>query len=249
MIVYHGSYTEIVNIDLSRTTPNKDFGRGFYVTKVRGQAEKWAARKGEKYGNTGAVSGFKFNENAFFDSAYKTLRFSGYTDEWFDFVVANRNNESASPAHDYDIVEGPVADDYISSRISRYLRGGISREAFFDGLTQYPDSHQICFCTSRSLCEIERVNLLALCDIEDIGKSIITALVNDYGLPELESEDLYFTSDTYANLSDENTGLYKKSWQEVYEMVKNEKLEGVVPVMPMTMDGTVPLIKSNNKIK
>ena len=34
MIVYHGSYTEIIEIDLSQTTPNKDFGRGFYVTKI-----------------------------------------------------------------------------------------------------------------------------------------------------------------------------------------------------------------------
>jgi len=40
MIVYHGSYTEIVEIDLSQATPNKDFGRGFYVTKIREQAEK-----------------------------------------------------------------------------------------------------------------------------------------------------------------------------------------------------------------
>jgi len=64
MIVYHGSYTEIFEIDLSKTTPDKDFGRGFYVTKVREQAEKWAARKGEKYGSEGVVSGFKLNESA-----------------------------------------------------------------------------------------------------------------------------------------------------------------------------------------
>jgi len=226
MIVYHGSYTEIVQVDLTKATPSKDFGRGFYVTGVREQAEKWAARKGEKYGNSGVVSGFKFNENTFFDGSCKTLRFSGYTEEWFDFVVANRNNESTSPVHDYDIVEGPVADDYIASRISWYLRGGISKEAFFSDLAKYPDSHQICFCTGRSLGELERVNLLALCDIEDTGKSIITALVNDYDLPELESEDLYFTSDTYANLSDENTRLYEKSWLEVYEMLRREKRLG-----------------------
>jgi len=104
MIVYHGSHVEILEIDLSKSTPNKDFGRGFYVTKTREQAGKWAARKGEKYGEKGIVSCFRFNENAFLDNDYKTLRFSGYTDEWFEFVVANRNNESVTPVHSYDTV-------------------------------------------------------------------------------------------------------------------------------------------------
>ena len=224
MIVYHGNYIDIVEIDLSKTTPNKDFGRGFYVTRVREQAEKWAARKGEKYGNKGVVSGFKLNENVFSDDNYQILRFSGYTEEWFDFVAANRNSETAFPVHDYDIVEGPVADDYVASRISRYLRGKISRDEFFDDLTKYPESHQICFCTGKSLVELERVDLLALCDIEDIGKSVITCLMDDYGLPELESEDLYFSSDVYAELSDESTKLYEKPWREVYEMLKKEKM-------------------------
>jgi len=224
MIVYHGSYVEVVEIDLSKTTPNKDFGRGFYVTKVREQAEKWAARKGEKYGNEGVVSGFKLNESVFSDDNYKILRFAGYTDEWFDFVVANRNNETAFSVHDYDIVEGPVADDYIASRISRYLRGKISREAFFEDLAKYPKSHQICFCTGKSLGELERVNLSALCDIEDIGKSVITSLINDYDMPELAAEDLYFSSDAYAKLADECAKLYEKPWLEVYEMLKKEKM-------------------------
>jgi len=223
MIVYHGSYTEILEIDLSKTTPNKDFGKGFYVTKVREQAEKWAARKGEKYGGKGVVSGFRFNENAFLDNNYKTLRFSGYTDEWFDFVVANRNNESVAAIHDYDIVEGPIADDYIASRISKYIRGKISKEEFFEELAKYPESHQICFGTSKSLGEIERIDLLALCDIEDIGQFIIISLMNDYNLTELKAEDLYFTSDTYANLCDETTKLYEKTSRELYEMLKREK--------------------------
>jgi hypothetical protein len=33
MIVYHGSYIEIKEIDLSLCEPRKDFGQGFYVTK------------------------------------------------------------------------------------------------------------------------------------------------------------------------------------------------------------------------
>ena len=39
MEVFHGSYTEIESIDLSKCQANKDFGKGFYVTKFLKQAE------------------------------------------------------------------------------------------------------------------------------------------------------------------------------------------------------------------
>jgi hypothetical protein len=222
MIIYHGSYEEIVKSDLSKSVPNKDFGRGFYTTKKREQAEIWARRRGEHHGTSGFVSDFDFNENAFFDNNYKTLRFTGYTEEWFDFVVSNRNRKIALPVHDYDIVEGPVADDDIFNRIDNYLNGKISKKDFLADLAQFPDSHQICFCTVKSLHSIERVKQ-ALYDIRKIGMSIVDSIATDYNLSEADSEDLYFTSDTYAKLSDENTILHKKPWLEIYEMLKKER--------------------------
>ena len=42
MKVYHGSYTEISEIDLLKCKEGKDFGRGFYVTNILLQAEFWA---------------------------------------------------------------------------------------------------------------------------------------------------------------------------------------------------------------
>jgi hypothetical protein len=48
MKVYHGSYIKIDKIDLSKSQPRKDFGKGFYVTKFRKHAENWAAIIGEK---------------------------------------------------------------------------------------------------------------------------------------------------------------------------------------------------------
>jgi hypothetical protein len=41
MIVYHGSYIEIEDVDLSKCEPHKDFGQGFYVTKNKKHAETW----------------------------------------------------------------------------------------------------------------------------------------------------------------------------------------------------------------
>ncbi|MDR0842320.1 MAG: DUF3990 domain-containing protein [Acidobacteriota bacterium] len=39
MNVFHGSYIDIEEIDLSKCQPNKDFGQGFYVTKFCHHAE------------------------------------------------------------------------------------------------------------------------------------------------------------------------------------------------------------------
>jgi hypothetical protein len=44
MKVYHGSYTEINEIDFEKCKWGKDFGRGFYVTNLHSQAEIWAKR-------------------------------------------------------------------------------------------------------------------------------------------------------------------------------------------------------------
>ncbi len=38
MILYHGSIVEIYKIDLSLSKPNKDFGKGFYLSLDENQA-------------------------------------------------------------------------------------------------------------------------------------------------------------------------------------------------------------------
>ena len=38
MKLYHGSNTSIERIDLNRSKPYKDFGKGFYLTTIREQA-------------------------------------------------------------------------------------------------------------------------------------------------------------------------------------------------------------------
>ena len=42
MRVFHGSYAAVDEIDLTKGRSNLDFGRGFYVTNIRSQAEFWA---------------------------------------------------------------------------------------------------------------------------------------------------------------------------------------------------------------
>ena len=47
--------------------------------------------------------------------------FPDYSEEWAEFVVMNRKNDSDIPAHSYDIVIGPIADDTVGVQIRRYI--------------------------------------------------------------------------------------------------------------------------------
>jgi hypothetical protein len=222
MKVYHGSYTKIERIDLLKGVPNRDFGRGFYVTKFRRQAEVWATRIGQYHHTQGVVTEFEFIDTAFTASICKIRRFESYNEEWLDFVVQNRDIKSEQPAHHYDIVEGPVANDQIQRRLNAFLVGQIPKAQFLQELSYHEPTHQICFCTLGSLLVIEptekKIDLTY--HIEEIAQSLITALMLDRNIDETKAADLFFTSATFAQLADETTKLYQRPWQDIYEMLK-----------------------------
>ncbi|MDR2907651.1 MAG: DUF3990 domain-containing protein [Bacteroidales bacterium] len=222
MKVYHGSYTKIDKIDLSKCDPRKDFGQGFYVTKFREQAVVWANRKGRDKHTEGVITEFTFFENAFADPYYKTLRFESYDDKWLDFVAINRHFNTPLPAHDFDIVEGPVADDKITTRIDAYMRGEVSREDFLQELTFDAPSHQICFCSVKSLLMLEQVVFKGITAIERISENVVEKLVVDLNISTLEATDLFYNSDTYTKLSDLESDFCLKSWPEIYELLTQD---------------------------
>jgi hypothetical protein len=81
------------------------------------------------------------------DSQLKVLSFPQMSEEWLDFVVACRRGVS----HDYDVVEGPMADDTIWDYVEDFIAGNITREAFWVLVKfKYP-THQIVFCTDEAL--------------------------------------------------------------------------------------------------
>lgn len=52
MILYHGSNLKISKIDLSKCRPYKDFGKGFYCTTIKKQAEFMAERVVKRQGRS-----------------------------------------------------------------------------------------------------------------------------------------------------------------------------------------------------
>jgi len=218
MKLFHGSYTEIDVIDLKKSKPYKDFGKAFYLTKYYEQAEIWANRLGKEYKKEGIVTEFEFDEYAYEDESLKILKFDEYDDQWLDFIVFNRSKRN--PTHEYDIVEGPIADDDVTQQIDTYLEGKITKEDFLNELTYHKPTHQIAFCTLESLQMLEKVKKSKF--VNDIDDAITQSLVTDFDINEQQAIDIYFQSKTYGKLIDENTGFYKKTWTEIYELLKQE---------------------------
>ena len=222
MKVYHGSYTVIENIDFAFCRKRRDFGKGFYVTKILSQAEYWALRKGEDNDMEGIVTEFEFDESFFEDDDLNILRFNAYSEEWLDFVVKNRLNKKDNQAHDYDIVEGPVADDDIATRVYDYIKKKVSKKQFISELIPKKLTHQICFCTVRSLQALELHKEHIDVETVHIDNNVVQALMTDYGMKDTEATKIYYTSNTYTQLVNETTGFYLKPWTEIYSMMEEE---------------------------
>jgi hypothetical protein len=148
--IYHGSNMIVEKPQIIVSGYYKDFGYGFYCTNLEKQAKKWAlTKRGDSY-----VSVYYYQPN----KNLKVLSFPVMTDEWLDFVVACRRGIK----HDYDIVEGPMADDQIWDYVEDFMEGNITREAFWVlAKFKYP-THQIVFCTQRSLESITFKNSYSL---------------------------------------------------------------------------------------
>lgn len=139
ILVYHGSNCIVEQPEIRIGKFTKDFYWGFYCTIIQKQAEKWAGK----------------NRKAKIVNVYKlsnidSLRFKKFdemNEEWLDFIVNCRNGGS----HDYEVVEGPMADDTIYNYITDYIEGAITRAAFWElAKFRYP-THQISFHSARAL--------------------------------------------------------------------------------------------------
>lgn len=138
MNIYHGGYCEVKEPIIKISKFTKDFGTGFYCTELKEQAERWAIKF-----DTPTISSYDYKGN----NSLNVLKFDEMSEQWLDFIIACRNGEQ----HDYDIVIGAMADDQVYNFINDFVNGVISRAAFWElAKFKYP-THQIVFCTEKSL--------------------------------------------------------------------------------------------------
>jgi Protein of unknown function (DUF3990) len=135
-------------IDLTRCQLNADFGQGFYLTTVRGQAEHWAWKRfvdAARTGPTPVVLKFELDRDEIAGlEGLQFVRADFFAVDYWAFVQHCRQNGSGNPADHarsngqwYDIVGGPVS-------------------AFWPQRVAMPDSDQFSFHTPEAVSLLDR---------------------------------------------------------------------------------------------
>ena len=150
MILYHGSNQQVTTIDLTKSRPAKDFGRAFYLSDLRSQAEEMAKFKTQTFGGELVVNEFVFDEDALLSDNLKVKKFDSYSEEWARFALANRDSKEL--LHDYDIVYGPIANDRIGRQVFNFKAGYIDFPTFVERIKYMEGiTFQWAFCTERAI--------------------------------------------------------------------------------------------------
>ena len=134
IILYHGSWCEVSAPDLSKCAPHKDFGRGFYLTTSREQAELFSmtslrralaggiASEGQ---NHGVVSVFRCPAEE--HKGLSVCEFATADAQWLECVVAHRKAKGFAQVIEkyggYDIIGGKIANDATNATITAYMAG------------------------------------------------------------------------------------------------------------------------------
>lgn len=148
MLVYHGSNVEVRKPSLRKSRKNTDFGRGFYTTTQKEQAEHWTSIKIDR-AKTGrrVVSIFEVDDELLDNSELKIREFHGSDEAWLNFVVDSRKGVE----HNYDLVFGPVANDKVFTVVNLYESGVLDAPAAIAELKAYKTYDQLSFHTPRVL--------------------------------------------------------------------------------------------------
>ncbi len=146
MKLYHGTNCVFEKVDMSKSKDKRDFGKGFYTTTIKEQADSWAHAVFDRYDGEGAfVYTFEFET----DNDLQIKRFDEANQEWLEFVAANRNQGGVW--HGFDVVVGPVANDKTNRTIALYMAGIYTADVALGLLRHNKLNDQVSFHTEKAL--------------------------------------------------------------------------------------------------
>lgn len=169
-LIYHGSYIKVESPNLEKCRERKDFGRGFYLTTSKAQAERFtkaSVKKARKDGvleteqNAGYVSVFRYHVS----DKLRIYEFADADETWLHCVVGHRMGDALSGEaekwKDYDILCGKIANDNTNLVITAYMDGlygellSETADKIAIGFLE-PDNlrNQMCFRTEDALRQI-----------------------------------------------------------------------------------------------
>lgn len=141
--LFHGATMEVRDPLVGIGRKKVDFGRGFYLTKMRRQASLWAEAIAERrMTGTPVLNEYRFDIDLAKELAggrYKV--FTAYDLEWLNYVVDCRRGGKLQKQ--YDVVEGGVANDKVIDTVEDYEKGVITAEQALGQLAHREVNHQI----------------------------------------------------------------------------------------------------------
>ncbi len=153
MKIYHGSIQIVEKPIVVDTQRFLDFGKGFYATSHRLQAERWASIKQKRSAkNCNAVLNvYEICDDVLESGNYSVKRFLSANEDWLDFVF---NNRKGNDTHFFDIVTGPVANDTLYATLSLYEANILTKDETIVRLKTHTLFDQISFHNDRVLSEL-----------------------------------------------------------------------------------------------
>ena len=144
MIVYHSSPQCFNSPDVDHSRQALDFGKGFYVTRLKEQAEKYAERF-IRANKEAFIHLFEYTPHS--DMRIKV--FHAYDEEWLEFVCNCR--KGLEDYKQYDIIEGGVANDKVFQTVDLYMAGIYNKEQALQNLIYEMPNNQLCFTTQDAI--------------------------------------------------------------------------------------------------
>ena len=158
MKLYHGTNKGFSQIDLSKSKPCKDFGPGFYLSDSLMQAEEMVRARVELLGGTPTVLEYNFDESILNNNQLNIRTFDDYTEDWANFIIANRTHNLPTPSHNYDIVIGPIANDRVGRQLWRFQNKDINISQLIRNLKYMKGiTIQYYFGTERAIKHLQRI--------------------------------------------------------------------------------------------
>ena len=146
MIVFHGSDVIVEKPDVLHSFRNLDFGKGFYVTSVKEQTERWARRKAD-FSKSKAILNIYDLKMDF--TGFNVLDFKDDLYSWIDFVCSCRNGNSDYTK--YDLIIGKVANDKVFRVVDMYNSGIWEKERALKEIRSYKNYDQLAFISQNAI--------------------------------------------------------------------------------------------------
>jgi hypothetical protein len=163
MQLFHGGIEIIKQPIIIEQQRLLDFGKGFYATSSQIQAERWACIKRKRVGDNAKaiVNIYHTDDNLLQNTRLRSHIFSDANDEWLDFIMLNRNNDTP---HGFDLVYGPVANDTLYQTLTLFEAGLLTKPETITRLKVHRLFDQFSF---HSASAIQMLTFVRAYEVED----------------------------------------------------------------------------------